>query len=55
MKRWKEEFNKEFKLDETDMSRGLGEFFYEKGLTKAIEVLEERLKDEHRKVDKDGI
>ena len=52
MKKWKEQFNKEYQI-ENEVDRGMAEFFYEQGWTRAIEILESKLHDEHREGDED--
>jgi len=54
MKKWKEQFNKEYQI-ENEVDRGMAEFFYEQGWTRAIEMLEAKLHDEHRKDDEDEL
>jgi hypothetical protein len=55
MKRWKKEFDKEFKSHEDGVTKGIAEFFYEAGWTRAIIAMEERLKQDERKVDDERI
>ena len=54
MKKWKEQFNKDYQIED-EITRGTAEFFYEQGWTKALEMLEAKLHDEHRKVSEDEL
>lgn len=54
MKKWKEQFMKEYQIED-EVARGTAEYFYEQGWTKVIEMLESKLHDEHRKVNEDDI
>jgi len=54
MKRWKKEFDKEFAINDKFI-QGVAEYFYEAGWTKAIIAIEEKLKQDERKVDDDPI
>jgi len=54
MKRWKKEFDKEFTIVD-EFTKGVAEYFYEAGWTKAIVAMEEKLKQDERKLDDDPI